>query len=122
MATNRSHCHILRGKMNSYFRKMESRRQALLRKYKIAYDHYKTNQGEINSEYEHADMTDWIIYEMLDTPYFTISECLDYIRGVINDELEMRIKDMFAFITVAKERQTLTSQDYNSILQCFLQG
>jgi hypothetical protein len=122
MATNRSHRDILQGVIDSYYEKMESERQALLQRYENAYDYYviKRQKGE-SEEDGYADMTDWIIYEMLDTSYFTISECLVYIEDeVINDDLEMRINDMRKFIDIARERHTLTSQDYDSIFQCFL--
>jgi hypothetical protein len=123
LATSRSHRDILQPLVNAYTASMEAARQALLERYNEAYDYYVVNnqKGE-SEEYGYSDMTDWIINEMLSTPYFTVLECLEYINDedVMNEDLDARVNNMLDFIEVALGQHTLSSWDYRSIFQSFL--
>ena len=123
MATSRSHRDILQPVMNAYTASMEAARQALRQRYNDAYYFYVVdNQEGESKESGYPDMTDWIIHEMLSTPYFTMRECLEFIEDedVMNENLETRVDDMLDFIQVARGQHTLTSEDYDSIFQSFL--
>ena len=121
-ATSRAHRDELQPLIRDYQAGMEAARQKVITRYSTAYDYYITNNmvGNGGEEEGYPDITDWIINEIVATPYFTIEECLEYAEASLNEDIETRTDDMIDFIHSARIHHDLTDEDYDRIIDCFL--
>lgn len=119
-ALSRAHRDAAISIIQEYNKKMEARRMAVEQRYEVASEYYDNGQvGDGHGEEGYNDMFDWIIDNIVDTPYFTFEECLEYISDYLNDDIDTRLTDMIAFLDAANEHYVLDHADYLRVINLF---